>query len=413
METMNTKTADRVIRVIKTDAEYTAALSEIERLMDQDPAPNTPPGARLELLALLVQQYEAGLFPTELPDPIAAIEFRMEQQGLAPRDLVPYIGSRSKVSEVLARKRPLTLSMTRALHSGLGIPGNVLLQPSNGAGTDHANIAWEQFPVKEMAARGWLHATLQEALTNPERVLRKFFAPSGGARMLSLNRKTEFVRSARPANSYALAAWTGRVCALALGSPPAQRYKPGTVTLEFMRKAARLSWSDSGPRLVCEFLGKHGIAVVVERHLRKTYLDGAAIMLEKGRPVIGLTLRHDRLDNFWFTLMHELAHIALHLGTAASAFYDDLELEMPEDAREREADQLAEEALIPRVEWERSEASSVRSPEAVQELAEKLSIHPAIVAGRIRHQTKSYRVLSQFGGSGELSKHFEAIKPVH
>ena len=86
---------------------------------------------------------------------------------------------------------------------------------------------------------------------------------------------------------------------------------------------------------------------------------------------------------------------------------------MPEDAREREADQLAEEALIPQIEWERSEANSLRSPEAVQELAEKLSIHPAIVAGRIRHQTRSYRVLSQFIGRGELSKFFEALKPVH
>jgi len=410
---MNTKTGDMVIKVIKTQVEYETALAEIERLVDRDPAPNTPLGARLELLALLVQQYEAGIFPTELPDPIAAIEFRMEQQGLAPRDLVPYIGSRSKVSEVLARKRPLTMSMTRALHTGLGIPGNVLLQPSNGAGTENAKIAWDQFPLKEMAERGWLQAPLQEALANPERVLRKFFAQSGGARINSLYRKTEFVRSARPTDSYALAAWTGRVSALALGSPPTHRYKPGTVTPEFMRKAARLSWSDSGPRLVCEFLSKHGITVIVEPRLRKTYLDGAAIILEKGRPVIGLTLRHDRLDNFWFTLMHELAHIALHLGTKSGAFYDDLELEMPEDAREREADRLAEEALIPQVEWERSEASSVRSPEAVQELAEKLSIHPAIVAGRIRHQTKSYRVLSQFIGSGELGKLFETIKPVH
>ena len=89
METMNTKTDDRLIRVIKTDSEYTAALAEIERLMDQDPVPNTPLGARLELLAMLVQQHAAGIFPTELPAPIAAIEFRMEQQGLAPRDLAP------------------------------------------------------------------------------------------------------------------------------------------------------------------------------------------------------------------------------------------------------------------------------------------------------------------------------------
>src|SRR6266851_4172737 len=117
-----------VIRVIKTEAEYRAALSAIESLIDLDPSPGTDEANRLELLTLLVEDYESRIVPTTLPDPIEAIRFRMEQQNLKQADLVPHIGSRSKVSEVLSGKRPLTLSMIRRLHRGLGIPAKVLLQ---------------------------------------------------------------------------------------------------------------------------------------------------------------------------------------------------------------------------------------------------------------------------------------------
>jgi HTH-type transcriptional regulator/antitoxin HigA len=117
-----------MIKIIKSEPAYKAALAAIEKLIDLDPDVGTPEADRLELLALLVQDYESKTVKMTLPDPIAAIKFRMEQQNLTQQDLVPFIGSRSKVSEVLSRKRPLTLSMIRALHSGLGIPAKVLLQ---------------------------------------------------------------------------------------------------------------------------------------------------------------------------------------------------------------------------------------------------------------------------------------------
>lgn len=114
--------------VITTKAEYQQAIAEIERLAIHDPDPETVEGKRLSLLALLVETYEKEQFKFEKPDPIEAILFRMEEQGLRQVDLIPFIGSKSKVSEVLARKRPLTLSMIRALHNGLGISSEVLLQ---------------------------------------------------------------------------------------------------------------------------------------------------------------------------------------------------------------------------------------------------------------------------------------------
>lgn len=111
-------------KVIKTAREYQAALAHIEALMDQ----SSPDEAELELWSLLVEKYEEEQFPIAAPDPIEAIRFRMDQAGLAPVDLEPYMQSKSKVSEVMNRKRPLSLSMIRALHRGLQIPAEVLVQ---------------------------------------------------------------------------------------------------------------------------------------------------------------------------------------------------------------------------------------------------------------------------------------------
>ena len=113
-------------KVIKTRADYQAALAHLETLMDAQAG--TPQADELELFAVLIENYEREHFPIGLPDPVEAIKFRMEQQGLTRKDLEPYIGSQSKVSEVLNRKRPLSVAMIRALHDGLDIPSEVLLQ---------------------------------------------------------------------------------------------------------------------------------------------------------------------------------------------------------------------------------------------------------------------------------------------
>jgi HTH-type transcriptional regulator/antitoxin HigA len=125
-----------MLKVIKTEAEYEEALEEAEVLIEFDPELGTEEGDRLELLTLLIFHYEEERFPLDLPDPIEAIRFHMEQEGLSQKDLIPYIGSRSKVSEVLNRKRPLSLKMIRTLHRGLGIPAEVLLQESGAVPQD-------------------------------------------------------------------------------------------------------------------------------------------------------------------------------------------------------------------------------------------------------------------------------------
>ncbi len=115
-------------KIIKTEAEYQSALRYLETLMDA--LPGTPEEEELELFSVLIEEYEKENFPIGLPDPIEAIKFRMEQQGLTRKDMEQYIGSQSKVSEILNGKRPLSLAMIRALHEKLDIPAEVLLQKS-------------------------------------------------------------------------------------------------------------------------------------------------------------------------------------------------------------------------------------------------------------------------------------------
>jgi HTH-type transcriptional regulator / antitoxin HigA len=114
------------ITPIKSQRDYRRVLKEIESLMTAKR--NTPEGDRLDVLVTLVEAWEAKHYPLDLPDAIEAIKYHMEQQGLAPRDLVPFIGNRNRVYEVLSRKRPLTLPMLRRLHEGLGIPAESLIK---------------------------------------------------------------------------------------------------------------------------------------------------------------------------------------------------------------------------------------------------------------------------------------------
>jgi HTH-type transcriptional regulator/antitoxin HigA len=115
------------IKPIKTDADYRAALKEIESLMMA--APDTPEGEKLDLMVILIEAYEAKHFPMDLPDPIEAINFEMERKGLTVKDLEPMIGKSNRVYEILNHTRSLTLKMIWKLHKGLGIPAESLIKP--------------------------------------------------------------------------------------------------------------------------------------------------------------------------------------------------------------------------------------------------------------------------------------------
>jgi len=118
------------IQPIRTDDDYSVALREVSTFFDNEPEPGSPEGDRFEVLLTLVEAYEIKHFPADLPDPVEAIKFRMEQAGLTPKDLTPMIGRLNRVYEVLNRKRPLTLNMIWKLHEKLGIPAESLIRPS-------------------------------------------------------------------------------------------------------------------------------------------------------------------------------------------------------------------------------------------------------------------------------------------
>jgi HTH-type transcriptional regulator/antitoxin HigA len=121
------------IKPIKTEADHDAALAEIEALLGSEPG--TAECDRLIVLSILVEAHEDEHYPIPLPDPIEAIKYHMESRGLTRRDLEPYIGTRARVSEILNRRRPLTLKMMRSLEAGLGIPAEILIQPYELAST--------------------------------------------------------------------------------------------------------------------------------------------------------------------------------------------------------------------------------------------------------------------------------------
>jgi HTH-type transcriptional regulator/antitoxin HigA len=351
----------------------------------------------------LVEDYERKRIEANAPDPIEAIKFRMDQMNLTQRDLVPFIGSRSRVSEVLSRKRALTFAMARALHKGLGIPAKALMREQLLFDTPADDVEWDRFPIRTMIERGWIKESIAYASSHAKELMLGFLAPLGKSwSPEALYKQTRYVRSAREMDQYALAAWNARVCIRAQQAPPPVVFDRSVLTEEFMRELAHLSTLKDGPLHAKEYLTSAGISVIVEPHLPETYIDGAALSLSPTWPVVALTLRHDRIDNFWFVLMHELVHVSLHLGGETGAFYDDLDSDDVENEKEREADSVAGEVLIPEDEWERSPASKLRTPEAVEHLAKRLRIHPAIVAGKIRHYYKSYRVLNRLVGQGEV-----------
>lgn len=393
------------IRVIKTQRDYDDAVARLSALMDEEIKVGSNKEGELELLALVIESYERSKIDPVSPDPIEAIIFRMDQMGLAKKDLVPYFGSLPKVSEVLARKRPLSLSMIRKVHKGLGIPAEILL----GDADDDIDLGQEpqydyrKFPWQEMLERGYLQGvvdTVRHAKERGEELMRDFMRDVlSGAHRPALLRAPLHQSGSRVMDEHALLVWRVAVLKKARKQKHSLKtqYKAGSITAEWLRDLVKLSRFEHGPRLAVEYLADIGVILVIEGHFKKTYLDGAA-MLDEETPVVALTLRHDRVDNFWFALLHELIHVQKHLAPDRLFIADNLDDKTRASLEEDEADTGAQEALIPSAEWTAAKVS--RNPTAANavDLADKLRIHPAIVAGRVRYATENWRLLKNMTG---------------
>ncbi len=267
-------------------------------------------------------------------------------------------------------------------------------------------LAWDQFPVKEMYRRNWFKespGSLEAAVANAEELVKEFVEGSIDSPVHALARQR--VRAGGNVNSYAILAWQCRIIYLAKKQDLKNKYKQNTISKDWLAELAQLSRADDWKEKVIEYLRYCGIRLVIESHLPNTYLDGAAILLSDGSPVIGMTLRYDRLDNFWFVLFHELVHIIKHLHKGdIESIFDDLDVEA-EDI-EQEADELASEILVPQDKWETALARYLRSKDSIKTLAKQLGIHPAIVAGKIRREANNYIILRDMAGQSEVRKLF-------
>jgi HTH-type transcriptional regulator/antitoxin HigA len=367
------------IKPIRTAADLIAAKARVAELLKINQA-----GAHddeIEVIRTLMEQFERINVRSELPSPVAAIKFRMEQLGLSPRQLEPFIGSRARVSEVLSGKRQLSIDMIRSLHEGLGIPYESLISKrSRAASLEHFSAP----TINRLSALGF------DLDGDGIPLLLKSLAQEGSSALL---RKTRTQRAASKTDQAALLLWQAAVLKKSEAFNSNKQFDPSLFDARGLRMIARLSRKPNGPGEAAANLAEFGIAVVILPPLPGTFLDGAVMLRAAGKPVIGLTLRHDRVDSFWFTLFHELAHLALHYDQLLehdSAFVDDMEIRS-DDANEREADELARDSLIPKhilshVRWDEG-----TTQDEIVTLAVRARVHVAIAAGRWQRDHQNYK----------------------
>ena len=383
-----------MIKPIRTSTDLFLAKARLCELLNA----NTSGGHddEIDVLSTLIEQFEKVNVLVEAPSPVAAIKFRMEQLGITPRQLEPYIGSRARVSEVLSGKRQLSIDMIRSLHEGLNIPYESLISRRSEAllpdwvsapAVDRLNALG--FDIERDDIEGFLRVVTDTAP--------------------ALHRKTRTQRAASKTDQNALLLWRAAVLKKSEAQSPIKKFNKFAFNAKTLRRIARLSTRSDGPARTVGALAECGVSMVVLPPLPGTFLDGVAMAGRSGNPVIGLTLRHDRVDSFWFTLLHELAHVSLHydqLLDHSAAFVDDMDIRS-EDECEREADELARESLIPgsvlsRIQWDES-----TTHDDLVTLAIHARVHVAIAAGRWQRDHGNYKKFARLIERGTLRDMFE------
>jgi HTH-type transcriptional regulator/antitoxin HigA len=376
---------------IRSEEDYQDAMQRLSALI---PETDQRSQDEMDVLQAVIERWERERYEIAPPTPVEAIRFRMEQGGLKPRDLEPFIGPRSRVSEVLLGRRSLTIDMIRALHAHLGIPLASLMGPS--ADETNRETRLSKSVLDRLTSLGVMKAKESYASFRT-----RAFAGNPAPALL---RKSRTARTNAKTDAAALEAWCAAVFVMSASHKlPRKRQAP---LKEFGRTLAKLSLSPTGPVQVKAALASMGVIFLTLRHLPGTFLDGAAICRGDGTPIIALTLRHDRIDNFWFTLLHEYAHVCCHLGEGTQMIIDDLEVQSS-DGIEKEADMFAQEALIPPALSKRIKSADL-TPEELVQVAAEAEVHPAIVAGRWQREHGDYRRFSKMLGRTEISVHFRA-----
>jgi HTH-type transcriptional regulator / antitoxin HigA len=345
-----------------------------------------------ELPRVLVQARIArGLSQTDL-----AAQLNMKPQQVQRYEATNYMSA--SLARLIEVATALDVKISESYEAaGTATPGSIF------AWNDLNDVSWSRLPYKEMAKRKWFKITPTE---DPVSATRNFFTMMAGPQFATaLHRKK--VRSGNVPNEFALLAWQARV--LGLASAFREKRKIGSFELNdtWVKELVQLTKRKRGPVHAREMLADRGIALIVERHLPGTYLDGAAMLSKSEQPVVALTLRYDRLDNFWFVLLHELGHIFLHLFNGLKFDFFDEEDGAKTDTIEAEADKFALDALIPSDQWDRCLSRFAMTEEAVRIDAQNLGIDASIIAGRIRKERNNYMVFNNLVGQNSVREQFE------
>lgn len=388
------------MKPINTPERHGEGLQRLDVLMARGSELTEPERDEMEILTVLLADYEEKHHPVPPPTPLEAIKFRMMQCDYKAKDLGRLVGGANRASEILSGKRGLTPAMMRALHREWGIPTDSLLgvavpepKPVPEREFDPAD-----YPLKQMYDRGYIPGRAgdwkRDAKDKPD-LLRRFFAVGTAPLVPALPRKAT---GKKAINVHALEAWAHRVRMRAAEEKGLPAWDRQALDGAFLHWLASLSYFDDGPVKAIEELRERGLPVIVEPRLDGTRLDGAALLMEDDRPVVGLTLRLDRLDNFWFTLFHELGHVLKHLGPEQRSLLDsDLDATRTDDI-EREADRFALDALIPPAKW--GVVKELRLAAQIRRAARDLRIGVPVIAGRLRREANDYRKHRTLVGQG-------------
>jgi len=376
-----------------------------------------------EILSLQLHEYETlksgtiEILKASTLEELPSILIRARiAKGLSQRQLAEAIGlkeqqiQRYEAEEYASANLRRLADVANALSLNISEVAEFRVEAQKPLDEDEKDLAWDQFPIKEMYRRNWFEkfsGSLEEAVANAEELVGEFVKGSIGQPIQTLERQR--VRLGGIVNRYALLAWQCRIISIAKKEENrvTSRYREKSITNEWLNKLAHISIEEDGPKRAIDCLQNSGIRLVIEPHLPQTHLDGAAFLLPDG-PVVGLTIRYDRIDNFWFVLFHELIHIIKHLHKGdVESIFDDLDVEAKDI--EREADEQAGEILVPEDKWNTALARYLRSRSSIIDFASELGIHPAIVAGKIRREANNYIILTDMVGQNEVRKLFTSI----
>lgn len=338
---------------------------------------------------LIEARIAAGMSQAELADAI----------GVKPQQVQQYEDSEymgASLSRLIEVSRILNVHTAGLFESDEEPSGRIFSWKSVDA------LDWRQLPLMEMKRRRWFDVPRAADIVE---CAKAYLLEAAGPQLTTAVHRKKTWGSTHP-NEYALLAWQARVLDRARTRITEDDLPQFSLDDSWLPELVTLTHRENGPRRALNLLADKGIVLITEEHLPGTFLDGAAMLCESGHPVVGMTLRYDRLDNFWFVLFHELGHVFLHLFEGVHYDFFDEEGASTKDQIENEADQFALTTLVPDSIWDQCLSRFALSEEAVRIDAKNLKIDASIIAGRIRKEQNDYMILSNLVGQARVRAQF-------